>query len=188
MFFTIQNLHSQSLDCKINGVLLEQSPFKYALLNDAKTQKVIFAPIIDGHFKFTIKRQNEFKMVTLFLGEDSLKTYEQSMQDKDNSRFIAIEDMDITIKADVLGGTVKGGSLNKDIDDMYVVMKSRQFEPFFDQHSDSPVSLVLLKSLIRINEITALQGILDCKLFYNKLSENLKNSILGKELLNKMSL
>jgi len=188
IFFTIQGLHSQTLNCKINGILLEQSPFKYALLNDAKTKKVIFAPIIDGHFEFNIERQNEFQMMTLFLGEDSLKTYEQSRRDKGNSRFIAVEDTYITIKDNVLGATVKGGSMNKDIDDMYKVMSSGQFESFFQQHPNSPVSLVLLKSLIRINEVTWLQGTLNCKLFYNKLSENLKNSILGKELLTKMSL
>lgn len=182
IFFTIQGLHSQSLYCEIKGRLTKDSPYKYAFLNDAKSKNAIFTRIINGHFLFKINKEDNFKMVTIFLGKDSLKTYEQSIREHNNSRFIAVEDLDIIITTDVLNATVNGGRLNKDIDEMYLVMKSGAFESFFSGHKESPVSLVLLKSLVGVNRNPALEGILDLKLFYSILSDNLKKSEIGVQL------
>lgn len=187
IFFTIQGLHSQTLNCKINGLVSGKTPFKYAFLVETEAKKNHMAPIINGHFELQIPKENKYQLLTLFLAEDSLKTYKEAKNDRENCRLVVLEDMDIIIESDVRNAKVNGGTLNKDLDQMYQAMHSLDYELFFSQHPDSPLSIRFLRVLMVINTRPPFEGTLNCKLFYDKLSDNLKDSKEGKELLEKLN-
>lgn len=184
MFFTIQGLYGQTLNCEIKGTFVDSINYKYAYLVDLKLKSIIKTPITDGKFKFILAKPESYQITELFFEEDSIKTttyfLEQSKRASVNRRIVAIENTDLIFGKNALDMKVIGGQLNEDINQMYKAMETRDFQTFFDQHTDSEISLSLLRVLIRLNKI--FEDSFDCKAFYNRLSERIKNSPKGKEL------
>lgn len=184
--FTILSAHSQTQNCKINGTLTDQSFYKYAYLYISKTKELSVTPIVANKFQFNIANQKEAILGIMFLGLDSLKTYDDVIQNgivgNRISRLIALEDLDIKIDENINTAIINGGSLNKDLDQMSSTSRSLDFKPFFEQHPDSPIALIFLKSLTAISKNHLLAQYVDCKTYYNDLSDRLKNSSEGKEV------
>ena len=87
-----------------------------------------------------------------------------------------------------LAAIVEGKILNKDIDDMNLAINSRKYDAFFEQHPDSFIAILFLKILAKYTyNGFPLYTIQERKLSYNKLSDRLKNSDEGKELLQMIS-
>lgn len=189
--FTTLSVHSQTQNCKITGTLTDQSFYKYAYIYISKTKELSITPIVANKFQFNINRQKEAILGIMFLGLDSLKTSEDVLQNGISgnriSRLIALEDMDINITENINTAIVSGGNLNKDLDQMSSTSKSLDFKPFFEQHPDSPIALIFLKSLTAISKNHMLAQYVDCKTYFNDLSDRLKNSSEGKEVWAKIS-
>lgn len=183
---TILSAHSQTQNCKINGTLIDQSFYKYAYLYISKTKELSVTPILANKFQFNIANQKEAILGIMFLGLDSLKTYDDVLQNgivgNRISRLIALENLDINIIDNINTAIINGGNLNKDLDQMSSTSKSLDFKPFFEQHPDSPIALIFLKSLTAISKNHLLAQYVDCKTYYNDLSDRLKNSSEGKEV------
>lgn len=185
LFFTIST-RSQTQNCKITGNINEPSLFKYACLYISKTKKLSITPIIANKFQFDIEKQQEEILGIVFLGLDSLNTCNDVKQNGITgfraSRMIALEDMTICVQEDIRKAAIYGGRLNKDLDQMNTCSRSLDFKPFFQQHPDSPIALIFLKSLSIIGKKPLFAGYVDCKSYYNDLSDRLKNSTEGKEV------
>ena len=155
VFFTVQRLQSQTLNCKLNGRLINDGSYRYAFLYfpDNKTKHI--TKIIDKHFQFTIEKPDELKIGIIFLGKDSLMSYTDIVDQRkfgvNELRSIVIEELEIIIDTDVSKAIVNGGALNKDNDNMYKAINTNQYDEFFDKNPDSPLALELLKALIVIN-------------------------------------
>jgi hypothetical protein len=172
------------LNCEIKGTFVGSINYKYAYLVDLELKSIIKTVITGGKFKFILAKPESYQTTQLFFEEDSIKTVtyflEQSKRASVNRRIVAIENADLIFVKNALDMKVTSGQLNEDINQMYKVMETRDFQTFFDQHPDSEISLSLLKALIRLNKI--FENSFDCKAFYDKLSERIKNSQKGKEL------
>lgn len=123
MLFSIQGLYSQTLNRKINGLLINQLPYKYAYLVDLNRKGIIMSPILNKKFHFDVKQDDDFELRKLFLSGDSTEnfdTYLQKSRERTlDERLLAIDsDAEIFIRMDVNGATVKGGKYNSDIEDM----------------------------------------------------------------------
>lgn len=175
--------------CMVYGSTATQSTYKYVYLYDAETKLFITTPVIDYQFNFKLDESLKQKILILSLNSKLFKTYKELLESTDNeylngARMIAIEDtVKITVKEDPKNAIVEAKVLNKNIDDMRLSIKSKQYSLFFENHPDSPISLVFLKTLTKYyfngSPIFTIQ---ECKESYDKLSARIKNSDEGKEL------
>ena len=192
LILTVHCLHAQHVGCKITGTLANGTPYRFAYLYYAKENKTIRTPVVLNQFLFQVDQPSQPQVAILFLGTDSLKTYKDAIEERSEigpkgTRLIAIEDSTmIDIQDNINEGIVTGGNLNKDLNDMYLSSKSMQYEQFFNAHPNSPIALIFLKSLIQISKIPNFSSYVDCKLYYSKLSDSLKNSKEGKKLFKKL--
>lgn len=187
-FFTQQTVLSQGVACKISGSFTYTNDYKFAYLLDSDS-KVIKVPVKDGKFQFEIDRKKDFVLMNLYFGVDSLRKYsdvlDRRLEGVSDAKVIAIEKIvDITIDEKINEALVTGGMLNKDLSDMKLT-KPSEYEKFFKEHPDSPVSLMFLKVLSRMRN-GMFSPYIDCKLYFSKLSEKLRNSPEGKELFSKL--
>lgn len=183
------SLFGQDVIYKISGVVNDKPKAKYAHLISFY-KNVTKVPVINGRFEFNLKRDRELDMRALVLSEDSLITYDAFMQQKrsqaDDSRTILIENMEISSGYFVSNAIVKGTQLNKDLEDMFETIKSGAYELYFSNHRDSPVSVLFLKSLAQINTFSSRLTTYNCELYFEMLSDRIKNSPEGKALAEKM--
>jgi hypothetical protein len=187
LLILLTSLASKSkIPCKINGRINDPSIFRYACLYISKTKKLTLAPIINNEFHFNLSRQQDDVLGILFLGIDSLPTIkdvkENGVAGYYQSRMIALENMDICIDENMSDAMVYGGNLTNDLEQMNNSTRNLDFKPFFEQHPDSPIAMILLKSLTVISKKPIFAAYVDCKSYFNDLSDRLKNSAEGKEV------
>jgi hypothetical protein len=187
LLFICMSLASKSQNlCTINGRINDPSIFRYACLYISKTKKLTITPIVNNEFHFKLSRQQEEVLGILFLGLDSLHTIddvkENGVAGYYQSRMIALENMEICIDDDMNKAMIYGGKWSNDLDQMNSSTRSLDFKPFFEQHPDSPIAMILLKSLTVISKKPVFAGYVDCKSYFNNLSDRLKNSDEGKEV------
>jgi hypothetical protein len=131
-------------------------------------------------------------MRALMLTADSSLTYDNYMQRKrdrtDDSRMILVEDVEITSGKIVANAVVKGSTLNKDLGDMFATIKSQNYEQYFAEHPDSPVSMLFLKSLAQIGAGGSTFYCHDCNKYFRLLSIRLQQSAEGLALAKKINM
>lgn len=167
---------------KIDSQLVRAS---YAFLYFPERKITVHTPITNSEFKFSIDKKVKFEMVMLYFGKDSTKTYNDIQSNRSfgikELVFVALEDsVHIFVNNNDLN-TVKitGGDLNRDLQEMNDTIKSGKYLDFFSTHPSSPVSILFLKTLTRIKDNPMFSQLIDCKLYYSKLSEDLRKSTEG---------
>lgn len=191
LFSTVCSLYSQATNCTVTGTVDRNLPYKYAYLYNSKKNVLLKTPIVLNHFKFNASRHEELTLASLFFAMDSLMTYSNMLEKKAERIFeekiLAIEDS-VNVKVpteNMKEAIVTGGPLNKALNEMYLTNSKRNYGEFFLKYPDSPVSLLYLKVLINISKTSMGAGV-DCTSYYNSLSNRLKNSEEGKELVKKL--
>ncbi|MFI5451871.1 hypothetical protein ACHMWN_06895 [Pedobacter sp. UC225_61] len=186
ILLTVKGFSQKSL---IYGTTASDWAYKYVYFYDPQTKVLLSSPIIDHKFNIEIDKPNGFKILMLNFNTYLLSTYKELLESPEygyvnGSRIIALEDtVQISLIDKTQNAIVKGKSLNKDIDDMYVTIKTRKYTNFFEQHSNSPVSLIFLKTLVQnVIDGSSFFNYIECKLWFNKLSEKVKSSNEGKEI------
>jgi len=183
LLFCVQIVRSQPLNKKIKGELLFENNFKYAYLLDDKDTMPMIAEVTNNKFEFTVVKKDKFDLRTLCLTVDSIDRMALVSEKKgfssQNSRLIAMEDLTIAIGLDLPGAIVKGGPANIEVDEMFKALHSKDFDKFFKDHSDSQISLLLLRSLIRLTEISS-DFSYPCTTYFGTLSERLKATPEGQ--------
>jgi hypothetical protein len=183
------SLAAQNEMYKISGVVIDKPEAKYAYLVSFY-KSVTRTPIVNGRFEFNLKKDRELDMRALMIRADSVVTYEMFMQQKsaqaDDSRTILIDNLEVETGKIVANALVRGSSLNQDLDDMFATIKSQDYTKYFANHSDSPVSMLFLKSLAQIASGSSMFASYDCKTYYNLLSDRLKQSPDGLLLAQKI--
>lgn len=186
----IQTLRGQAVYCKIIGTFDKPVKYQYAYLLDVKSKSLMLTPITENHFSFNVVKPAGFKTVYLFFEMDSVKSYnyllEQSRTGSNNRRAIAIEDADLLFYGNAKQLKVNKGKWNDDLEQMNKAVIAKDFTGFIDRHPDSPLSISIIKSLLVINRMAELKDKYDCRALFDKLSEPIKNSPEGKELLEKL--
>lgn len=177
-------------DCLVYGTTAPDMLYKYAYLYDLDSKTFLTAPIVNHQFSFKLNKPDKLSLFTFNVNTNLMKSHEELIKSPDyrmpnKGRLIALEDsVSISMTTTTQEAAVKGGTLNKAIDDMFLAIKSRKYESFFEQYSDSPVAIVFLKSLAELvaKGVPTLSKT-ECKTYYNKLSDRLKNSAEGQEIL-----
>jgi hypothetical protein len=96
---------------------------------------------------------------------------------------IALEDsVHILLNNDLKLAKIVGKDLNKDMSDMDEAIKSGNYLNFFLTHQSSPVSLLFLRSLVRMKNNPMFSRAIDCDLYFKELSEDLRKSAEGLAL------
>lgn len=105
-------------------------------------------------------------------------------KNRDNDyRTIAIENLHVLAGDVIKEAVVRGGEYNFQLDEMFQSLNTKTYLDFFNKYPDSPVSLTLLRLLISMSKISPyLKGQLTLKVYFNKLSDNLKQSEKGKKM------
>jgi hypothetical protein len=176
-------------NCIVTGTIAPQLTYKYAYLYDTELKKLISTPINDHKFNFQLAKPEKFKIMMLSFNTYLMSNYQDLMDSEDyeypnRAKMIALEDtVEVTLLEKTQNALVKGKQLNKDLEDMYAAIKSRRYALYFKEHSNSPVSLVLLETLAS----NAANGSIffskeECMLYYEELSQELKNSDKGKKI------
>jgi len=186
LFFIQREAKSQNLFCEINGNFINNTAYNYVYLVDLKTKDVLHSKITNGNFTFKLTQPKEFRIMHIFLEYDSLKEIsyflERSKSRSSSSRMVALENMTVTIASDVKYATVKGGPLNKDIDDMNSAISSSSYDEYFETHRSTPVSLRLLNTLVSVSKIAGLEGRINVKSLFFKLTDSLQSSTEGLKI------
>jgi hypothetical protein len=184
------SLYAQDKTYKISGIVSDKPEVRYAQLVSLEKKAVTTVPVANGRFEFNLNK--ELDMRALMLTADSALTYENYMQEArsrtNDSRMILVEDAEITSGKIVADAVVKGSSLNRDLEDMFATIKSRNFEQYFAEHPDSPVSMLFLKSLAQIGGAGSAFHSYDCKKYFALLSNRLQQSPDGLALAQKINL
>jgi hypothetical protein len=185
LLFSIEGLHAQALDVEINGTLIDAPQYKCVYLANLKQKTFLVTPIVKGGFGFKTQITVDGSLAHLFFDTDSTRTIDYLLQSRngDHTRLVAIEDATLAFTANAKAMEVIKGPLNNDVNDMYEAMATSAFEKYFETHSESAVSLVFLRALIAVGSKNKGVTPINCKVLYDKLSERLKNSSKGKELL-----
>lgn len=177
-------------DCLIYGTTAPDMLYKYAYLYDLDSKTFLTAPIVNHQFSFKLNKPDKLRLFTFNVNTDLMKSHEELIKSPDygmpnRGRIIALEDsVKISMTTVTQEAAVKGRILNKAIDDMFLAIKSKKYESFFEQYPDSPISIIFLKTLVKnIVSSMPLFSRTECKTYYNKLSDRLKNSAEGQEIL-----
>ena len=176
-------------NCMVFGTIAPQLTYKYVYLYDPDLKKLISTPITDHKFNFKLDKPEKLKIMMLSFNTYLMTNYQELMDSDDygysnRPKMIALEDtVEVTLLEKTKNALVRGKQLNKDIEDMYAAIKSRKYVLYFEDHSNSPVSLVFLETLA--NNVA--NGFIfltkeECRLCYEKLSQELKNSEKGKKI------
>lgn len=176
-------------NCMVFGTIAPQLTYKYAYLYDPDLKKLISTTITEHKFNFKLDKPEKLKIMMLSFNTYLMTNYQEMIDSDDygypnRAKMIALEDtVEVTLLEKTQNALVKGKQLNKDIEDMYAVIKSRRYAIYFEEHSNSPVSLILLETL----STNAANGSIfftkeECRLYYEKLSQELKNSEKGKKI------
>lgn len=185
LLFISSQLYSQNKIATINGVV-HNKIFTYAYLYDFENKETKVCQIVADKFKFELEIEKELKIYKLFLGSESSilpeNQIEHRIQDRSGTRMIALENMNIDITDGVMSAIIEGGELNKSLDEMNITIKNFDYNSYFEKFPDSPVSILFLKSLVRISKAPILDSPINVQSFYTKLSDRLKNSEDGKIL------
>ncbi|RZL39573.1 MAG: hypothetical protein EOO96_00295 [Pedobacter sp.] len=176
-------LHAQTKIITITGETTgKQSRYVYL----RSKNEVYFSKIVGNRFEFILPKTNGYELATLFFLSDSLskeKVCQMFENGIDDSRTIAIENLHILAGEVTKEAVVRGGEYNFQLDDMFLSLKKKTYLDFFNKYSDSPVSLTLLRLLISMSKISPyLKGQLTLKVYFDKLSNDLKESEEGKKL------
>ena len=143
----------------------------------------LVASVVNNKFEFTVEGNCKLDLRTLSLTVDSIdrKTFvsEGTGFISKNARLIAMEDLIVEIKYDLPSAVVKGGPANIEVDEMFKALHSKDVDKFFQDHSDSQICLLLLRSLIRLNEISS-DFNYPCTVYFGTLSERLKATPEGQ--------
>jgi hypothetical protein len=178
------SVSGQTTAIKIKGVVSQETGFKYAYLQDAK-RKLLLTTVVNGKFEFEVDRMSDLDLRTLSLSRDSIDRTSFVRDGKffraRSSRLIAMEDLTIEIGSEWPTANVKGGPRNIEVDEMFQSLQSKDVAHFFQTHPDSQISLILLKSLIRINEISP-DFNYPCSAYYDLLTNRLKGTPEGKKV------
>jgi len=170
---------SQTLSCRIKGILLHDNQYKYAYLQASKKAAPLMTTIANNAFEFTTQKNGDFDLRTLYLAIDSIDRKEFVAEQKTfrvrSSRLIAMENLTIEIDNDLPHAVVIGGADNIEVDEMAQVLVSKEYLTFFKKHSNSRISLLLLQSLITYNKIVS-NSDNECLQYYGLLTERLKNT------------
>lgn len=185
LLFAIQSLKAQTVYCEINGSIFHNSSYKYAYLADFKIKKLVFAPIIDNNFFFKVIKPENYQNLQLFFEKDSSRNFdyfrEQATTYRNNGRTIAVEDAVLEFDGEVTKVKVLRGKLNEIVEEWYLAMKTNKLIEFIDKYPNSNLSLSILKSFFKLNNMEQVVNKYDCKLLFNKLSEEIRTSPEGKE-------
>lgn len=173
----------------IYGTISADLPYKYAYLYISGSKELISTSIIDKKFSFSLAKRDSLTMLSLSFNTELIKTFQELKESVDyeypnRPRIVALEDtVEISLNDKTQDALVKGKKLNKAVDEMFFVIKTKKYSDFFESNSENPVSLVFLKTLVQgiINGSPFFSRV-DCKLWFNKLSDELRNSKKGKEI------
>lgn len=174
--------------CIVHGTTGPQITYQYIYLYDSDSKVLVTAPISDHKFSFKVDKTDKPKFLMLYFSTDLMKTHKELMDNPDYEylkkarRIVALEDtIEVSMTDENQRPVVKGKGLNKDVDDMYMAIKSRKYDVYFEQHSDSPMSMVFLKTLTEsASKGFPFLGLSECKSYFHKLSNGLKESDEGK--------
>ncbi|TKC13121.1 hypothetical protein FA048_05780 [Pedobacter polaris] len=185
LVLSFTNSFAQSNLSKISGSL-ETSPYSYAYLFLSERNLTIKKPIINGKFNFLVNKEKEFEMAILYFGLDSNRTYSDIVENRNKgifeSKIIALDDsISIYVKDNVKDSQVLGGIHTKALYAMDDATKTGNYKNFFEEYSKSPLALMLLSVIIRVDKRTYRSSV-DYKKIYNNLPINLQNSKKGQEV------
>ncbi len=185
LLFTIQSLRAQTLYCEITGSFTNKTIYRYAYLYDSKLNTTVITPIINNRFNFKIQKPETYINLQLFFENDSTKNYNyykgQAKTNRNYGRTIAVEDAILEFDGEVNRVKVLEGKLNEIVEELQIAMKTNKLIEFIDKHPDSNLSLSIVKSFFKLNNMEQIVDKYDCKMLFNKLSEEIRNSPEGKE-------
>lgn len=178
--------HGQTKRSKIDG-FLEPSFYTYAYLYLANRGTTVKMPILNKKFSFIIKQENEFETAILYFGIDSNRTYADILDKRSlgfqESKIIALEDTIVVyVKENVKESLVVGGSHTNALNAMDEANKTGNYKTFFEQYDKSPVSLLLLSALVRVEKRSNYSTFLDYEKIFHSFPEDLQNSKKGLEI------
>lgn len=180
---------------EVAGLIKGTSYYKYAYLYQSETKNLLKTKVQNQQFlfvgEFTLERKG-FNAAFIFLSNDSLDKFidQQEVVLKQLDRQYRIMVMDgtpikITIEDEVKNAKVEGGNLNKDYDEMNLAVRERRYIDFIESHSDSPISLLLIRGILPMKKFPFI-GQLDFQELYDKLSDKVRQSEYGLETLKKI--
>ena len=190
ILIAIKSLNAQTLYCEIKGSLINNTNYTYAYLYDFELKTVVFTPILNNSFIFKVQKIETYKNLRLFFEKDSTKNYEyfrdQAKTYRNNGRAIAVEDAVLEFDGEVDRVKVINGKFNEVVEEWYIAMKTSKLIEFIDKHHDSFLSLSIVKAFFNLNNMPEVVEKYDCKLLFNKLSQEIKDSVEGKEFFSKL--
>lgn len=180
---------------EVAGLIKGTSYYKYAYLYQSETKNLLKTKVQNQQFlfvgEFTLEKKG-FNAAFIFLSNDSLDKFidQQEVVLKQLDRQYRILVMDgtpikITIEDEVKNAKVEGGNLNKDYDEMNLAVRERRYIDFIESHSDSPISLLLIRGILPMKKFPFI-GQLDFQELYDKLSDKVRQSEYGLETLKKI--
>ncbi len=170
VFLTLSAFAQDSVSYSIRGQIKTPGKSHYAYLhflgNTAAEKGFVLTKIKDDSFSFQGKEALNGRLhvsARLILSENELtkKTLEFISQSPEmisnrNYRVICLEEnvmVEIANDLAVSDALVSGGDLNKANDAMKEVIRTKKFHQFFKHYHDSPISLVLLSSMLKAQDI-----------------------------------
>lgn len=181
--FISLKLYSQNKATTING-LVNNKLFTYAYLYDSETKETKVCQIIAEKFKFELEQEEELKFYSLFLGSESSilpeNQIQSRIQDRSGTRMIALENMNVKIVDGIKSAVVEAGELNKAVGEMENSIKNSDYTSYFEKFPDSPVSVYLIKILVKLSKHPIIGSSIKVNSYYAKLSDRIKNSEDGK--------
>ncbi|WP_316803906.1 hypothetical protein [Pedobacter nototheniae] len=176
---------------KIEGVIKDETPYKYAYLYCHKSKELKRAPISNHLFVIEGKTDSidtNAELGQIFLGLDSNQKFIDNREVylsgiNREYRPIVLENLSINITPDIKESIVHGSQLNVDLDEMYVSINTNKIEDYFPTHTDTPISLVFLRAMLPMKKMPNFSLSIDFINCFNVLSDRLKNSVAGKKLL-----
>lgn len=190
------NSTAQTVKYAIKGKVenLEKNKFVYLYIFNYPDTNQSFkcVPIVDNKFIFDDVKPLHGKLMlsgAIFLSEIETGNYSTFLKiQKAKSfermwRIIDFENFEITIESNeiIKDAKVTGGLLNKERDEMNTAIATGDFEHFFKNHNDSPISISFLYSIWQVNHLMNMTKD-DLKRIYGSFSDRLKNSLESKKL------
>ncbi|MDQ8004301.1 MAG: hypothetical protein REI64_05835 [Pedobacter sp.] len=183
LVFINLGLYAQTEVISITGEIVDRKS-TYAYVGFGK--EIFSAKIINKDFKITLPKKEGYELGAIFFWSDSLsneQAYQMIKNGLEDSRTIAIENLYIVAGKVAKEAIVKGGQYNLELDEMFLCLRNKSYLDFFDKYPNSPVSLTLLRILIGLAKTAPyFKGELTLKIYFDKLSNELKGTEQGKKL------